>query len=101
VSGEQDQSEAATVASINAPAGAAASSAAIPPTVVIVPIAPVAQPRLSSKTPQKRADTGLHVGHEEVHRLQRSAITGTHGRRRHVLLNHNSRYRAGGGGGAG
>ena len=40
------------VASISAPAGEVATSPAIPPMAVTVPIAPVAQPRLCNNTPK-------------------------------------------------
>jgi hypothetical protein len=69
------------VASITAPAGTAASSPAIRPTVVTAPIRAGRPPATQQQDPQKRADTGLHIGHKEVHRLQRRAITGAHARR--------------------
>jgi len=61
-------------ASINTPAGVVATSPAIPPRTTMALITP----RLSRgqrAAPRKKAGSGVHVSHEEIHRQQRGTIT--------------------------
>ena len=44
------------------------------PTVMTAPMAPVLQPRLWC-TPRKRTHAGLHVGHQEIHRVEGNSVT--------------------------
>jgi hypothetical protein len=53
--------------------GAAQATPATPPRLITAPIAPVAQPLLLQEDAEERPDPRLHVGHEEVERLERRA----------------------------